>query len=151
MKKILIPAISFWLMLSSGFSQQYQKLEKDEVSPTDIRLATSLAEKLLIGQKTGNIYFPTDKEATQAVVDGLTEEMQASTYATIRDMFGDYESMKFAEAWEITGEPMYLLFRFKGTFSESSKQPEIRVVLDMDRKLAGFFIRPWQDDLTGQP
>jgi hypothetical protein len=77
--------------------------------------------------------------------------MQASTYATVRDMFGDYESMKFEEAWKITSEPTYLLFRFKGTFSESSEKPEIRVILNTERKLAGFFIRPWQDDLIGQP
>lgn len=152
MKRPTLLVLTLFFFVSAGYSQkQYAKLSKDEIAPTDIRLATSLAEKLLLGQKNGNIYLPTEEEAIKAVVDGLTEEMQTSTYATIRDMFGDYESMKFAEAWRINGEPTYLLFRFKGSFSESSEKPEVRVVLNMERKLAGFYIRPWQDDLIGQP
>jgi hypothetical protein len=152
MQKLLLLTLSSFVLITVASSQQhYEKLSQEQIDPTDIRLATSLAEKLLLGQKNGNIYLFKEDEAIKAVVDGLTEEMQASSYATMRDMFGDYESMEFAEGWRINSEPNYLLFRFKGTFSESTENPEIRVVLNLERKLAGFYIRPWQDDLIGQP
>jgi hypothetical protein len=116
-----------------------------------LRQATSLAEKLLLGQKTGNIYLLSEEEAIPEMSKGLTEGVQKSSYENIQSMFGDYESMQFAEAWEMEADQLYTVYRFRGTFDGTVEKPEIRVVLDKEGKLAGFWIRPWEDDLEGQP
>ena len=106
---------------------------------------------MLLGQKSGEIYILSEEEAIPEVAKGLTEGVQVSSYENISSMFGDYESMQFAEALTMKTDQFYTLYRFKGTFSETSEKPEIRVVLNKEGKLAGFWIRPWQDDLEGQP
>jgi hypothetical protein len=45
----------------------------------------------------------------------------------------------------------YMIYRFRGAFDATDEKPEIRIVLDRNNKLAGFWIRPWEDDLGGQP
>jgi hypothetical protein len=152
MKKTIITAILLCFSTVVAFSQQsYEKLPQDQVSQTELRLAISLGEKLLLGQKSGNIYLLSEGEATPQVAGGLTEGVQQSSYESIRSMYGDYESMKFAEAWKLEADQPYTIYRFKGTFDATSDSPEIRMVLDREKKLAGFWIGPWADDMGGQP
>lgn len=152
MKKIIITVAFIFTLLFAAFPQQsFQRINDDEVSQTGLRQATSLAEKLMLGQKSGNIYLLSEEEAIPQVAKGLTEGIQASSYESVRSMFGDYLSMEFAEAWKMETDQVYTMYRFKGTFSESTDKPEIQVVFNTEGKLAGFWIRPWEDDLGGQP
>lgn len=152
MKKTLITAALVLAFTTGALAQvSYQKLDEGQIVQTELRQAISLAEKLLLGQKSGEIYILSEEEAIPEVAKGLTEGVQASSYENISSMFGDYESMQFAEALTMKTDQVYTLYRFKGTFSETSEKPEIRVVLNKEGKLAGFWIRPWEDDLEGQP
>jgi hypothetical protein len=139
-------------MASAAWAQNtYEKVAADEVSQTGLRQAISLGEKLLLGQKSGNIYILTEEEAIPQVAKGLTKGVQEASYENIRSMFGEYESMKFAEAWTMEADQPYMIYRFRGAFDATDEKPEIRIVLDRNNKLAGFWIRPWEDDLGGQP
>lgn len=152
MKKTLITAALVLAFTTGALAQvSYQKLDEGQIVQTELRQAISLAEKLLLGQKSGEIYILSEEEAIPEVAKGLTDGVQASSYENISSMFGDYESMQFAEALTMKTDQVYTLYRFKGTFSETSEKPEIRVVLNKEGKLAGFWIRPWEDDLEGQP
>ena len=42
-------------------------------------------------------------------------------------------------------QPHLLIHRFKGRYGTASSVPEVRVVLDRDGRLAGLWIKPWQD------
>ena len=152
MKKIMTIATFFAFMASMASAQgNYKKVEEDDVSQTGLRQAISLGEKLLLGQKSGNIYILSEEEAIPQVADGLTEGVQEASYENISSMFGEYGSMEFAEAWTLEADQLYTVYRFRGTFDATSEKPEIRIVLDKEAKLAGFWIRPWQDELGGQP
>ena len=146
MKKIMITAAIIFAFFLTAFSQQsYQKINDDEVSQTELRKATSLAEKLMLGQKSGKIYLLTEEEAIPQIAKGLTEDVQMSSYETIQSMFGDYESLEFAEARRSESDQVYTIYRFKGNFSNTADHPEIRLVFDSESKLAGFWIKPWED------
>lgn len=153
MKKSLILFMTLWLSIGWGTAQTtFEKINEEDLSQTNQRIATSLAEKLLLGQKKDNIYLLNEEEAIPQVAKGLTEAVQRSSYESIRAQFGDYQSMKFAEAWSLsTDQGVFTIFRFKGNFTDTSDKPEVRVVLDGESRLAGFWIRPWQDDLQGKP
>jgi len=152
MKKILTFGLLFFAFSVYAFSQnEFQKLKNEEISQTDLRLATSLAEKLLAGQKSGKIYLLSEDEAIPQVAKGLTESMQISSYESIRALFGDYKSLNFAEGWQLNADQRYTIYRFRGDFSESQDRPEIRIVFNEAGKLSGFWIRPWEDTISGTP
>ena len=152
MRKTGITTIFICCIAMVAITQQsYEKLPETGISQTELRQAISLGEKLLLGQKSGNIYILSEDEAIPEVAKGLTEGVQQSSYENIRSMYGEYESMQFAEAWKLEADQFYTIYRFKGTFGATSDKPEIRMVLDREGKLAGFWIRPWEDDMGGQP
>ena len=139
-------------MASAAWAQNiYEKIVAGEVSQTGLRQAISLGEKLLLGQKSGDIYILSEEEAIPQVATGLSEGVQEASYESIQSMFGEYESMAFAEAWTMEADQVYTIYRFRGTFDATDDKPEIRIVLDRENKLAGFWIRPWQDELGGTP
>jgi len=152
MKKIMILAVLFTLYTTAAFPQQrFEKLEDDQVSKTELKLAGSLGEKLMLGQKSGKIYMLSETEAIPQVAKGFTREMQISTYETIRPVFGDYKSMEFEEAWKMEADQLYTIYRFRGRFDGTAERPEIRIVMNKEGKLAGFWVRPWEDGLEGKP
>ncbi|MEZ5083269.1 MAG: hypothetical protein R2750_07450 [Bacteroidales bacterium] len=61
-------SILIWMILflaSAGFSQHtFIKVEPDQIPENNLKTAQDLADKLLNGQKTGNIYLLTNQEAT---------------------------------------------------------------------------------------
>lgn len=148
---ILLLVLASWSLIA--FTQNdYVKISKDDISQTELRVAITLAEKILLGQKSGELYFPTEQEAIPEVVKGLTENVQTSSYETIQSIFGDYKSIKFAEAWSMkTNQGEYTIYRFRGNFTNGDAKPEVRVVLDSSTKLAGLWVKPWEDDMLGNP
>ena len=148
----------FYLLLfvlfgtASMGQNDYQRIAEDQVSKAELRKAITIAEKILLGQKSGKLYFPSEEEAIPEVVKGLTKEVQTSSYETIRGMYGDYKSMQFQEAWNMSSaQGKYAIYRFKGVYTNGTDKPEIRVVLDSSGKLAGLWVTPWQDSLQGTP
>ena len=152
MKKILVPAaLIFAFSLSTNAQKVFKKLGDNEVSQSELRVAISLSEKLMLGQKTGDIYILSEDEAIPQVAKGLTKDIQISSYESVSSMFGEYESMQFSEAWNTESDQIYTIYRFIGTFSKSTEKAEIRLVFNTETKLAGFFILQWDDDFGGQP
>lgn len=111
-----------------------------------LAFATNIATNILEKQKAGLFHELTKEEATKAMVSGLTEDRQKSSYQKIKGLFGDYKSIQFHSVKVITKNETLEIYRFKGNF-EHSKDVEVRVVLNSNGKLAGFFILPWKDRL----
>lgn len=153
MKKTITVIALITLSAFYCFSQNsFQELSEQDISQTELRTAISMAEKILLGQKSGNIYLLSEDEAIPQVVEGLTKEVQISNYETLYSMFGDYKSMEFEEAWKLNSDiGNFIVYRFKGIFSNTNDKPEIRLVYNEESKLSGFWIRPWEDDLQGNP
>ena len=139
-----------WLVFNSStlFAQiDYQKLSKEELVSAPVEVAEQLANTMLTAQKSGQPYILQESEATPAVRGELTTDKQLQTYSAIRELFGDYQSVTFEEAYRTTNSPAYYIFRFRGKFERDNAQPEVRVVMNEDGQLAGFSIVPWEDNL----
>ncbi|MEQ9443241.1 MAG: hypothetical protein RIG62_29660 [Cyclobacteriaceae bacterium] len=144
----------FLLILSSlagyspAFSQAgYQKLTEEEIKSAPLKTAQSLADAMLTAQKKGKAYEFSEPEATPTMREENSPEKQLQTYSAIHELFGDYQSLTFVEAYQSTTKPIYRIFRFRGKFERGTPQPEVRVVLNEQAQLAGFEMRPWEDPL----
>ncbi len=86
------------------------------------------------------------KEATEAMRTGLNPQKQKESYETIKGMFGDFQSLEYVETWVPNDGSLLVIYRFKGNFTSKAK-PEIRVVMDGNKKFSGFWILPWKDKM----
>jgi hypothetical protein len=107
------------------------------------RIVEALYEKWQAGQ-----FEPLSDEFTAEMQKGLTPQLQEQAFRQVKGMFGDFNGMTFVEV--MTARfifPKGTIYRFKGSYSQSSEQPEIRVVFDSDGKVSGLWIKPWKDDI----
>jgi len=149
-KKLYSIAVVLLISLSLFSQNQFQKINPENVSDSNLEIAKTIAEKLLEGQKSSYIYLLSDNEATPEMVKGLTASMQKSSYENIKDQFGDYESLEYIEAWKFITEEEYIIYRFKGNFSRSKDVPEIRVVMTTSSLISGFWLKPWKDEMQSE-
>jgi len=139
---LLVFTLTFFYNCKDHTSAHNPSTEND----ADLALATNLATTILEKQKAG-LYHPlTEENATTAMVTGLTEARQKSSYKKLKALYGDYESLAFHAKEMITQGETLRIFRFKGRF-ENDTITEVRVVLNTEGKLAGFFILPWNAKL----
>jgi len=138
--------ISSLLLCSSIFSQGFDKLPADKVDKDKVSLAERFADRYFSAARDGKIYeFQND--ATDAVIKGLTPDIQRQVYQDIKNNFGDYKSLEFVEAWKNNTGQIMTIIRFKGVFTNATVKPEIRIVIDEANKVAGFWYKSWEDEL----
>ncbi len=142
---IFMTGLCFLLSLNT-FGQVYEKLNESEVVPEKVQLAQKFAVAYLTAQKNGSFYRFND-EAIDILKNQLTEDIQKAGYKKIKDTFGDFVSLEYAETWIQKGNTAYKIYRFKGDFDKSSSKLGIRVILNAADKVAGFWIKPWADKL----
>ena len=109
--------------------------------------AAQLATRILEGHEQGRFEIPSTEEAAEYFRVGFTAEVQRRNHQTIRLLFGTFEGLDYIETRYMDSQPQLLIHRFKGRYRNASRPPEVRVVLDRDGKLAGLWIKPWQDEL----
>ena len=85
-------------------------------------------------------------ESTLSMQKGLSAEKQKMSYEQIKGLYGDFESLSYYETCVPKEGAFHTVYRFKGKF-ESSETPEVRVVINKDNKISGFWIKPWNDTL----
>lgn len=139
--KLTILAI---ILSFNALCQNFVKLTEGDVAKTKIEIAQKFANSFLTLNKAGMPY-QFNNEAIEPIKLQLTPENQKTAYNQIKNEFGDFESLAYSETWIDNLNPNYKVLRFKGNFSKSSKKLEIRVVLDNNDKINGFWIRPWSD------
>ena len=107
-------------------------------------LAAQLATQILQAHEQGR-FEALGPEATEGFRKAFTAEVQRHSYQQLRQLFGTFEGLDFVETRSIESQPHLLIHRFRGRYSTAS--PEVRVVLDQDGKLAGLWIKPWQEQM----
>ena len=125
-----------------GCKSSFRKLPESEVDGEMKLVAERVATKILESQRDGR-FEPLGDEAIAAVRSGLTPAVQKESYESIKGMWGDFQSMDYAETWVPTDGTLLVIYRFRGRFSKSDATPEIRVVVDGEGKLAGLWLKPW--------
>ena len=108
-------------------------------------LAEQLATQILQAHEQGRFEALGPEEATEGFRKAFTAEVQRHSHQNNRQLFGTFEGLDFVETRFMESQPHLLAHRFKGRYSTVS--PEVRVVLDQDGKLAGLWIKPWQEQM----
>ena len=139
----VVGLISLTALVVTGCGSRFRKLPESEVDAEMKLVAERIATNILESQRDGR-FEPLGDEATAAMRSALTPKKQKEAYETIKGMFGDFQSMEYVETWVPTDGSLLVIYRFKGHFSKSKARPEIRVVMDGEGKLTGFWIKPWR-------
>lgn len=147
--KWIIPifvAIFLTAFVATGRASEFQKLPETKVDAKMKSVAESIATKILYAMRDGQIK-PLGSEATEAMRSFLTTDKQRESYETIKGMYGDFQSMEYTETCIPTDGSLLVIYRFRGHFSKSQAKPEVRVVMDGEGKFAGFWVKPWADEV----
>lgn len=134
------------LFCFNSCSQSLKKMDVSKVDNSKVKIAQDFALNFLTKLKEGGVY-----EFKGEVIEGLenqfTEDVQKTVYRQLKEQFGDFQSLKYAETWIQGSNSPLQIMRFKSDFENSSRKLEIRVVLNESEKVAGFWIIPWSDML----
>jgi len=134
-----------FVAFESCSSSKFEKIPESKVNTGMKATAEQIGNNLLMAQKEGR-FEPLGEEAAQVMRSKYTPAVQKESYETLKEIVGEFESMKYAETWMTKEKPLLYIFRFKGKFSKNEKT-EIRVVLDSKGKLTGFWVKPWRANL----
>ena len=121
-----------------------EPISDNEVPQETLVLAKSFAKVYLSQNKKGESYI-FDKKSTRVLANKLTAKVQKSSYQDIIMHYGEYISWSYKETWISRNENLKIV-RFMGNF-EQNKNIEIRVVINKNNKICGFWIKPWKDQL----
>ena len=133
------------LLVVGCTESKYDTLPEEEVNQEQKDLAESIETDILMSMKTGE-FKALGEKATLSVQKGITPAKQKTVYEQVKGMFGEFQSLDYYETCVPKDGTFLTVYRFKGKF-ESSATPEIRVVINKDNKLSGFWIKPWKDEL----
>ncbi len=144
--------VSIAILLVSGeivgaSSWLFSKIPQSEVNGGYVDQACHIMDSLY-GKWQDGTFEPVGDEFTLEMQKGLSPELQKQSFEQIRSMFGDFQGMTFVEA--LTARfliPRGTIYRFKGTYSRTAEQPEIRVVFDSHGKISGLWLKPWRNDM----
>lgn len=131
----------FLFMTVSCFGQDLKRVDDKDIDQQQVKLAISFARQYYAMYNEDSV-LQIGAEATAEMQAGFTADVQRKSNAALREPFGKFENLDFSEAWKKSD---YTILRFKAQFANTEKKLEIRVVLDANNKIAGFFIKPWSD------
>ena len=120
------------------------RVDPSEVDEEKVELAEALSDRILRAQREGGYYEFKEYEATEDMVNGLSEEAQKKAYKGIKRLFGEYQNLEFDHMMRTSSGDYYGIYRFKGRFDNQKSEVEVRAVLNKQDQLAGFFVRPWK-------
>lgn len=122
---------------------------RNQGDPVERALAEKVAIRFLKGWQEGR-YEPLGDEFDQEMRNKFSPEAQKQGHTAATAMFGDFQALEFIEMAPVGP---YKAYRFKGTFTKVpvEERPEVRVVVDDQGKVGGFWCRPWTQDLAAPP
>lgn len=147
-RHILFLGLIIFFLPALNAQNDFKKIDPGQISQETLNSITQLVDKIMSGQKSGNCYLLTSEEASDEMVKAFTSDVQKQSYETLQQNLGDYSGIRFVEAINYSS---YVIYRFKATFSKSDDKPEIRAVLNKEGKLGGLWVRPWKDEMDGNP
>lgn len=140
--RVAAPWLTALLILAGCARSPYVRVPEDQIDADRKATAERVAYRLLTGWREGR-YEPLSDDFTPEMQDALNPRAQRQVHADLRARMGELRSLDFVEAWASRQPPPLVLYRFRGTFSETSERPEVRVVLDERGRVAGFWCLKW--------
>ena len=112
----------------------------------DLRRSSGV-ENRIFQQIAENRFERLSDEFTERMKKTLTPEFQRQSEKVIAKLFGNLKAIEFVEAVKAISLPDVVIYRFRGTFTKTSERPELRVVINKEGKVEGFWIKDWHDEL----
>jgi len=138
--------IALIFILIPAYCQGFEKLPEEQVNQSQTELAKNFAHNFFSALKDGKAY-ECQNEVTEVLCESLPPEKQNQLYQYFKEQFGIYQSLEYVETWKYSREEIMIIVRFKGICDQSKEIPEIRVVVDKDNKIAGFWMKPWEEEM----
>lgn len=123
----------------------FDPIPEGEVDATRKASAEQIGTRILSGWAKDE-YQPLGEEAREELRTALSVEGQRTSDKQIETSLGSFQSMAFHAALR-TKDKTAEVYRFKGVFDKTKDPAEVRVVFDTDGKLAGFWVKPWQENI----
>jgi hypothetical protein len=124
----------------------FKALPAASVDSAGIAQARAAAVGLLSRWAAGK-YEPLSDAFTEQIRKAMSPESQRKAYAAIKARYGDFKSLAYAEAATSPDHARFIVYRFKGVFSGTKKKLEVRVLMYTSGKVAGFWVRPWKNEI----
>jgi len=146
MKKIrnISIIVTVVLFTFSACAQKMEKIPADKVNPDKVELAKQFNDEFFEKSAKGDT-MDFEGRITKEMEMVFSPDKQMTLYNQFKSQLGDYEGCEFTEAWYVNMMQEYDVYRFYGKFSNQQGKWEIRVVLDNDDLVAGYYIKPWSD------
>ena len=133
------------LALGACSSVKFEKIPAGQINQAQKTFAEEWGNKIMTAWEKGE-YAQVGQEATREFRAGHNQiDRQKAAHKFVKSKVGKFQSMAFHEALR-TKPPQGVVYRFKGDFEQG--EPEVRVVYDLEGKLAGHFVKPWRDELN---
>lgn len=135
------------LVSCTACSSNYEKINLNSLNKTEMNFAKQMALKIM-GKCKNYDYSPlTEADATPEAVKGFSSTVMQQSCDLLRNKYGTFRGVDFAEAYKPIKDNSHTIYRFKGNFKQAVKAPEIRITIDQSGKFAGFFTTKWMDNL----
>jgi hypothetical protein len=124
---------------------KFEKIPPGEVDQARKAFAEQWGNTIMTAWEKGE-YPQVGVEAVREFRAGHNqEERQKAAHKFVKGKVGAFKSMTFHEALR-SKPPKGIVYRFKGDFEKG--EAEVRVVLDLEGKLIGHFVKPWRDEMN---
>ncbi len=145
-----ILSLVFWCLasatcLSAFAGSVFLPLDQSRLDRRQIEKAQRVAGELLANWAEGRFRQLSDDFSLEMIAR-LPPDDQRKAADSLRGLFGNFQAMSFAEAMISPTIPGCVMYRFRGSFSATEAKPEIRVLMNSEGRVVGFWVRHWMDD-----
>jgi len=122
----------------------FERVPPDQIDQDQRAAAEQFATTVFAAWDRGEAaqVLPLLSEEMQA---GFTSRQQREFAEDHRELFGAFRALAFVEVQRSVADGI-LVYRFKGSFAKKDGW-EVRVVYDAAGKVAGFWAKPWKEQL----
>lgn len=140
---------SILLMVMTGTIATAQpalkKLSNDEVGNDLIEKSHQFLEDFFAKMKAAKVYDFTETGTTE-IAATITPAVQKQVYEQVFQIAGEYESASLKEVYMTTDGSNFKILRYSGQFTRGTPI-ELRIIYNQDEKIAGYFVKPWKDQM----
>ena len=142
----LVAALAVVGMSLGCSTTSFEPVPEDKVDGPQ-KAAAEAFGKTTLESWAKNEYTALGDEATAEFRTAQDPAGQKAADAALEAQLGDFVAMEYFQT--VKSVPAaHFVYRFKGTFSKQKDPHEVRVVYDLNGKLGGFWIKPWQDQMN---
>jgi len=135
------------LLAIASCSSNYEKINASSVNAAEMKFAEQMAMKIMTKCDEYDYSSLNTTEATPEAVKGFSATVMQQSCDLLRNKYGTFRGLEFAEAYKPIDNNTHTIYRFKGNFKEAIKSPEIRITIDQSGRFAGFFTKKWTNRL----